>query len=71
MNFAGIWEDGIDDFYELESGSEAVREQIPEILDEMFCISENMEQWEEENIDIDLDGGVSAVNEQENNNDTK
>ena len=49
MNFAGIWEDGIDDFYELESGSEAVREQIPEILDEMFCISENMEMWEEEN----------------------
>ena len=72
MNFAGIWDNGDDDFYELETGSEAVREQIPEALDEMFCISENMEMWEEENnIDIDLDGGLSAVNEQEQENDTK
>jgi hypothetical protein len=65
MNFAGIWDNGDDDFYELESGSEAVREQIPEVLDEMFCISESMEMWEEENLEIDLDGGLSAVNEQE------
>jgi hypothetical protein len=68
MNFAGIWEDGIDDYYELETSSEAVREQIPTVLDEMFCISEYMAEWEaenEENLDIDLDGGVSAVNEQE------
>jgi hypothetical protein len=65
MNFAGIWEDGIDDYYELETSSEAVREQIPTVLDEMFCISEYMAEYEEENLDIDLDGGVSAVNEQE------
>jgi hypothetical protein len=65
MNFAGIWEDGCDDFYELETSSEAVREQIPTVLDEMFCISEYMAEWEEENLEIDLDGGVSAVNEQE------
>jgi hypothetical protein len=57
MNFAGIWEDGVDDFYELESGSEAVREQIPSVLDEMFCISESMAEWEEEN---------EQENEQEN-----
>jgi hypothetical protein len=43
-----------------------VREQIPSVLDEMFCISESMEEWEdEENIDIDLDGGLAATNEQE------
>ena len=65
MNFAGIWEDGIDDFYELETSSEAVREQIPTVLDEMFCISEYMAEYEEENLEIDLDGGLSAVNEQE------
>jgi hypothetical protein len=63
MNFAGIWDNGDDDFYDLESGS-AVREQIPAVLDEMFCISEGMEMWEdEENIDIDLDGGLSSTNE--------
>jgi hypothetical protein len=71
MNFAGVWDNGDDDFYELEGSSEAVREQIPEVLDEMFCISEGMEMWEEENLEIDLDGGLSAVNEQENDNGTK
>jgi hypothetical protein len=66
MNFAGIWDNGDDEFYELETGSAAVREQIPSVLDEMFCISESMEEWEdEENIDIDLDGGLAATNEQE------
>ena len=49
MNFAGIWEDGDDDFYDLAGSSAEVREQIPEALDEMFGISENMEMWEEEN----------------------
>jgi len=34
-------------------------------VDECMCIVENLQMWEEENIDIDLDGGVSAVNEQE------
>jgi hypothetical protein len=42
----------------------------PEI-DECMGIVENLRTWEEENsedeenIDIDLDGGLSAVNEQE------
>jgi hypothetical protein len=64
MNFAGIWDNGDDDFYDLASSSAEVREQIPAVLDEMFCISEGMEMWEdEENIDIDLDGGLSSTNE--------
>jgi hypothetical protein len=49
MNFAGVWDNGEDDFYELESSSEAVREQLPTVLDEMFCISEYMAEYEEEN----------------------
>ncbi len=49
MNFAGIWDNGDDDFYELAGSSAEVREQIPEALDEMFAITENMEMWEEEN----------------------
>ena len=64
MNFAGIWDNGDDDFYDLESGSAAVREQIPAVLDEMFAISEGMEMWEdEENIDIELNGGIDNINE--------
>ena len=72
MAFAGIWEDGIDDFYEYGGlDSAGIAEELPVELDEAFGISEDVAQWEaenaeeEENIDIDLDGGVSAVNEQE------
>ena len=45
--------------------SAQVAEELPSELDEMFGISECMAEYEEEeNIDIDLDGGLSAVNEQ-------
>jgi hypothetical protein len=64
MCFAGIWEDGDDDFYDL-SGYDSTRaaEDLPTALDEMFCISESMADYEEENQEIDLDGGLSATNE--------
>jgi hypothetical protein len=55
MNFAGIWDNGDDDFYDLPSSSAEVREQIPEVLDEMFGISESMEMWEEENNEEDAE----------------
>ena len=82
MAFCGMVtgdEDGFDDEY-YEYGGEAsdtVRDVIGEELDDYFGISENMAQYEaenaedEENIDIDLDGGVSAVNEQEEENENK
>ena len=72
MAFAGIWEDGIDSYYEYGDMSAAeVAECFPKELDEAFGISESMAEWEaenaedDENIDIDLDGGLSATNEQE------
>jgi len=72
MAFAGVWEDGFDDYYEYGGmSSTEIAETLPVELDEAFGISEDVAQWEaenaeeEENIDIDLDGGVSAVNEQE------
>ena len=50
MCFAGIWEDGDDDFYEYGGmNSEKIAEELPEVLDEMFCISEQVAEWEEEN----------------------
>ena len=50
MAFAGIWEDGDDDFYEYGGlTSEQIREELPEVLDEAFCISESVAEWEEEN----------------------
>jgi hypothetical protein len=49
--------------------STEIAEELPVELDEAFCISEDVAQWEaenaedDENIDIDLDGGLSATNE--------
>lgn len=50
MAFAGIWEDGDDDFYEYGGlNSEQIAETLPEVLDEAFGISECAAEWEEEN----------------------
>jgi hypothetical protein len=70
MAYAGIWEDGNDDYYEYGGmDSKQIAEELPVELDEAFGISESVAEWEaenledDENIDIDLDGGVSATNE--------
>ena len=50
MAFVGKWADGIDEYYELGGeDSTTVRESIGEELDDYFCISESMADWEEEN----------------------
>jgi hypothetical protein len=49
VNFCGQYFDGSEETYELNNlTSDEVREQIPEELDEMFSISEQMAEWEEE-----------------------
>jgi hypothetical protein len=66
MAFAGVWDNGVDDYYEYGGlDSKGIAETLPVELDEAFGISESAAEWEAENIDIDLDGGVSAINEQE------
>jgi hypothetical protein len=57
--FAGSYSDGDNECYGTEN-----LDDVPENLIEMF----GLETWvddEEENIDVDLDGGLSAVNEQD------
>lgn len=50
--FAGIYEDGHDDYYEYtDMTSEEVAGMIPEELDETFNISEQLADWEDENED--------------------
>lgn len=68
MAFCGIFEDGSDEYYEYgDMNSDEVAATLPAELDEAYCISESMADWEseqeEENLDIDLDGGLSATNE--------
>ena len=49
MAFAGIYEDGHDDYYDLGNmTSDQVAEEIPSELDEMFGISETIAEYEAE-----------------------
>jgi len=49
MMFAGDWDNGEDDYYELGNmSSEEIREALPEHLDEAYGISEMKAEWEDE-----------------------
>jgi hypothetical protein len=66
MAFAGIFDENGDDYYEYGGmNSEEIAATLPVELDEAFCISEQVAEWEAENQEIDLDEGLSAINEQE------
>lgn len=48
MAYCGIWEDGSDDYYELSHlSADQVEDTIPSDLDEIFCISATMREYEE------------------------
>jgi hypothetical protein len=50
MCFAGHYTDGTDDYYEYSGmNSEQVKVMLPMELDECFCISESMAEYENEN----------------------
>jgi len=52
MMFAGIYEDGDDDYYEIGAmNSSEMRDILPEDLDEMFGISDQVEEYEAEEAD--------------------
>ena len=52
MMFAGIYEDGDDDYYEIGGmNSEQINAELPKELDEMFGISDSMEEYESEEAD--------------------
>lgn len=46
--FCGIWENGDDQCYDINGKSYWVKKTIPEEIDEEFCISSNMAEWENE-----------------------
>jgi hypothetical protein len=47
-SYCGLWDDGDDDYHDINGKSDWVTENIPSDIDLMFCISENMAIWEEE-----------------------
>lgn len=48
MSFCGSWDDGIDEYFNIEGNSDWVEENIPSEIDQAFCISESMAEWEEQ-----------------------
>lgn len=59
MAYAGIWEDGSDDFYEYGGMSaEQIAEELPTELDEAFGISESVAEWEAENLEEEEEDGA-------------
>lgn len=48
MSYCGLYEDGVDDCYEIEGDSSWVEDHIPSAIDDMFAISESMSEWEQE-----------------------
>ena len=63
MCFAGIYDENGDECYDINGTSEWVRDNIPQVLDEMFNISESMAEYEEENQEIELNDGIDSINE--------
>lgn len=46
--FCGVWENGIDESYDISGNSKWVKKNIPSDIDEEFAISMNMAEWEAE-----------------------
>lgn len=65
MGFCGVWEDGCDDYYEYGGlNSDEVAALLPQELDEAYGISESIAEYEdEENLEIELNGGIDSINE--------
>lgn len=64
MAFAGVWEDGADDYYEYGGmNSDQIAEELPVELDMCFCISEQVAEYEAENQEIELNEGIDSINE--------
>ena len=47
--YAGIWDNGDDDYYQNFQNSEHARATLPQELDDEFSISDNMAEYEREN----------------------
>jgi len=49
IGFCGCFDQGIDDCYSIDGNSKWVVDCIPDYIDEAFCISESMAEWEDDN----------------------
>ena len=61
MSFCGSWVDGEDDFYNIEGNYKWVLKNIPNRIDEEFCISENMMDWEMSELSDEIEATKKAL----------
>lgn len=53
MAYCGVWEQGGDDYYEIgDMSADEVEATIPSDLDEMFCISEGIREFQEDDEEL-------------------
>jgi hypothetical protein len=49
-----VFSEGVDDYFDIgDMSAEDVADLLPDVLDEMFAISDNIAEWEQENEDED------------------
>jgi len=63
MMFCGIWDNGDDRCYNNSDNDFFENDEDGIHLDDTYCILQEREQYDQENLEIDLDGGLSAINE--------
>jgi hypothetical protein len=63
MSFCGLFDDGVNEEYDINGDADWVGDHIPSAIDEMFAISESMSQWDEEK---QMDDDTYAADEEEN-----
>ena len=51
MQFAGIYTNGNDDYYQSWGDAQGAEDQLPAELNDTFAISENQEMWEADSVD--------------------
>ena len=65
MGFAGIFTEYGDDYYELSGSADEISEQIPESLDEMFGITENMEEYRDDEAELPTESPLTLASLQQ------
>lgn len=62
--YAGIWDNGVDDYYNTTDGSKDAAAKLPKELDDQFNIVETLEEYERENeeeLTLWIKDGVEAT----------
>ena len=64
MCYCGLFDENGDDYMDYsDMSADDVEASINPEVDECMCIVENLREWQEENQEIELNGGIDSINE--------